>query len=140
MSPDKFDRSVRSYIMSRIRSKDTKCERALRASLIRQGIRGFRMHHKIVGRPDFAFPVEKIAIFCDSDFWHGLKPIPSTNRAYWATKIARNKSRDRSVESKLRAEGWVVLRFREYRLLNSPTECVEEISVTLRERSASLSA
>lgn len=136
MSPDRLDRATRSYVMSRIRSKGTKCERALRAALVGRHIKGFKMHYDAFGQPDFAFPSQKVAIFCDSEFWHGLKPIPVSNRAYWGPKIARNVSRDRLVESKLRAEGWTVLRFRESRLLGSLAECVEEISARLHERSS----
>lgn len=134
MSPDKFGPNVRSYIMSRVRSKGTKCERMLRAELIRQGIDGFKMHYKLVGTPDFAFPYSKVAIFCDSEFWHGLKPLPVSNRRYWSSKINYNVRRDRVVTSKLRAQGWMVLRLRESAILSSPMKCVDQIKSRLKER------
>lgn len=132
MTPDKFDRNVRSYIMSRIRSRGTKCERTLRAALIRKGIRGFKMHYGITGHPDFAFPVQKVAIFCDSDFWHGRKPIPVSHREYWAAKFRRNMSRDSIVNSKLGATGWTVIRLRESQILKSPSKCVKDILEELK--------
>ncbi len=92
------------------------------------------MHYNVIGHPDFAFPVEKVAIFCDSDFWHGFKPLPASNRRYWVAKISKNVSRDKLVNSTLEAEGWLVLRFRESRLLSSPSQCVEEILAGLWER------
>lgn len=58
--------------MSRIRSKNTDIEKSMGKALWSVGIR-YRKHYKIIGTPDFALPKYKIAIFCDSSFWHGYK-------------------------------------------------------------------
>ncbi len=134
MSPDKFDRSVRSYIMSRIRSKGTLCERRLRGALIQRGVNGFKMHLDVVGRPDFAFPREKIAVFCDSDFWHGRKPLPASNRSYWRAKMKRNAARDLTVNAKLKAQGWAVIRLSESEIMASSWRCVQIITKELKRR------
>ena len=61
-----------SYNMSRIRNRDTKIELQLRNELIRRGITTFLTNNKsIKGKPDIAFPARKLAVFCDSEFWHG---------------------------------------------------------------------
>src|SRR6266550_3919944 len=117
--------------MSRIRSKGSRCERALRAALVRSGTRDFRMQYGIFGKPDFAFPNQKVAVFCDSDFWHGRKRVPSTNRSYWTLKLARNRKRDKQVNLHLRGRGWIVVRLSESEILRSPSACVKVILMQL---------
>jgi DNA mismatch endonuclease (patch repair protein) len=77
------------------------------------GIRGYRKHWPIIGKPDFAWPGRRVAVF--AGFWHGCncKSLPRTNTSYWRTKIEANKRRDRSVTASLRRQGWIVLRVRE---------------------------
>ena len=73
----------------------------------------------LLGRPDFAFPVQKLAIFIDGCFWHGCPrhfQSPVSNAAFWRTKIARNRQRDRDVARRLRAKGWKVIRIWEHEL------------------------
>ena len=69
------------------------------------------------GKPDIVFRRKRIAVFVDSDFWHGHPKrfqMPATNRRYWRAKIDRNKARDKAVNSELRRQGWRVIRFWEY--------------------------
>jgi DNA mismatch endonuclease (patch repair protein) len=120
--------------MSQIRSTNTTPERLLRAAMIREGLSGFKLQHRVFGRPDFAFPKEKIAIFCDSDFWHGRKPLPVTNRSYWKEKMKRNAARDLAVNAELKAHGWIVLRLSEATILTSSQMCVETIIEALTRR------
>jgi DNA mismatch endonuclease (patch repair protein) len=134
MTPDTVPRHVRSRIMSQIRSADTAPERILRAALIRKGLSGFRLQYQVIGRPDFAFPREKIAIFCDSDFWHGRKPLPASNRSYWKAKMKRNAARDLSVNAKLKAQGWSVIRLSESAIMTSSPNCVQLITKELTAR------
>ena len=134
MSPDTVPRNVRSRIMSQIRSTSTTPERVLRAALIRKGLIGFRLQYRVIGRPDFAFPEERIAIFCDSDFWHGRKPLPASNRSYWRAKMERNAARDFTVNAKLKAQGWVVIRLSESEIMASSWMCVQIITKELMER------
>src|SRR6266571_1272253 len=134
MSPDKVPRHVRSRIMARIRSTGTTPERKLRAALSRNGLRGFKLQYGIIGRPDFAFPEERIAIFCDSDFWHGRKNLPASNRPYWRAKMKRNMARDLTVNAKLKAQGWVVIRVSESEIMTSSRKCIQIVAKELFER------
>ena len=120
-----------SYTMSRIRGKDTTIELMLRKKLWQMGLR-FRKHYNTIGRPDIAFPKQKLAIFCDSDFWHGYnwetqKNSIKSNRSYWITKIERNIERDKQVTHCLEEKGWVVIRFWEHELRKDIDFCANKI-------------
>lgn len=76
----------------------------------------YRIHDKTVfGKPDIVFRKQKVAIFCDSEFWHGKKYLNGeqfkTNASFWEAKIKRNIERDKEVNERLKSEGWTVLRF-----------------------------
>jgi DNA mismatch endonuclease (patch repair protein) len=123
--------------MSRIRSKDTSIELTLRSALWRSGFR-FRKHFPIIGSPDVAFPRHKIAVFCDSSFWHGRNWIEKrrrlkTNRDYWIAKIERNIARDRRVDAALAELGWMVLRFWDEDIVRKTTVCVDSVARALQE-------
>lgn len=109
--------------MSRIRGKGNKATEHALAKLFRaNGITGWRRHYPIVGRPDFAFPRLKLAVFVDGCFWHGCPKHclqPKGNKEFWSTKLAANKARDRKVNGLLRAKGWRVLRIWEHDLTKS---------------------
>lgn len=124
--------------MSRIRSKNTKIELTLREAFIRNGLGDFEMHYGIIGKPDFAFPNEKIAIFCDSLFWHGKKNIPKTNREYWIAKFERNAKRDKIVTKTLQKKNWKVVRFYENEILGDADRCAKRIVTILKSRSTTL--
>ncbi len=99
--------------MSRIRSKDTRPEKALRSALWRAGLR-FRIGGKLPGRPDIWFSRAKLAVFVDGCFWHGCSvhgTRPKTNAGYWNPKIEANRARDTAVLARLDAIGWKGLRF-----------------------------
>lgn len=119
---DVFSKKKRSAVMSRIRSKDTKCEIALRKSLSRAGIRGYRKNRRVLGfGTDIVFSRKKVAVFCDSDFWHGRKAkIPANNRGYWERKLERNRERDAAANRALKKGGWKVLRISEKSILKDP--------------------
>lgn len=107
-------------------------------ALRQAGIR-FRKHPAVFGRPDFALPVEKIAIFCDSHFWHGYKWKAKqkeihSNRSFWVPKILSNMQRDRTVNRRLRREGWIVLRFWEHQITRFTRECMEKVQQALAAR------
>tara|TARA_B100000686_G_C16800296_1_gene985479 strand:+ start:1780 stop:2112 length:333 start_codon:yes stop_codon:yes gene_type:complete len=97
----------------------------------------YRKHYKIAGKPDFVFIRNKIAVFCDGDFWHGnnwkLRGIKSFQEelsgysSFWREKISRNVDRDKKVNKKLRKEGWTVLRFWESEIRKSPERCAKRI-------------
>ena len=88
------------YNMSRIRSKDTQIEVKLRKELWSRGLRYRKNVRSVPGKPDVAFIGKKVAVFCDSEFWHGYdwdvrKAAIKTNREYWIPKIERNMERYR---------------------------------------------
>lgn len=124
--------------MSKIRGKDTKIEVTLRKALWAEGIR-YRKHYKnIPGRPDIAITKYKLAIFCDSEFFHGkdwevLKPrlAKGKNGDYWVAKIERNQERDLEKDKALMAMGWTVLHFWGKDILRDTDKCVRIIKETI---------
>lgn len=120
---DVFTKAKRSEVMSKIRGKGNKDTEVALAKMFRaNGITGWRRHYDIVGKPDFAFPKQKLAVFVDGCFWHGCPKHgtqPKGNKAFWQAKLEANKSRDRKVNRLLRANGWRVLRIWEHDLMKS---------------------
>lgn len=118
--------------MQAIKSKDTSIEIALRLALWHSGIRYRKNYKNLPGKPDIAITRYRIAVFCDSDFWHGYdwenrhQRIKS-NREYWIPKIERNMQRDKEVTTRLKAMGWTVLRFWEWQIKKQLDECVNTI-------------
>lgn len=118
---DVLSKKQRSYNMSRIRSKNTLPELILRKTVLRSGLRGYRLHYKLVGKPDIVFPKRKIVIFIDGCFWHKCPKCfipPRTNEVFWTAKINSNVKRDKVVNRELREKGWKVLRIWEHELGN----------------------
>ena len=124
---DIFTPEKRSWVMSRIRSKDTKIEKKT-ASMLRKNKIRYRRFSKVFGSPDFVVE-KKVIVFCDGDFWHGYqygrKKKPP--KKFWRDKIERNMERDRKVSRKLRADGWPVVRLWEHDIEMSPEKCVGKI-------------
>jgi len=119
ISMDHVSKDVRSKIMASIRSKGNRTtEVALGRLLWAAGLRGYRKHWRIVGRPDFAWPGLKVAVFVDGCFWHGCscKYLPRSNKRFWREKIEANQRRDKIVVRRLRCEGWAVVRVKECRV------------------------
>jgi DNA mismatch endonuclease (patch repair protein) len=113
-------------------------ERKLEEILERIGA-PYEKHYDIVGKPDFAFPELKVALFADSRFWHGYnwnkaKKEIKTNKDFWIKKIERNIQRDREVNNTLRTLGWTVIRFWEHDIINDPEVCLNKIAATLKDR------
>lgn len=110
-------------------------EVALARILCAAGVRGYRKHWPVAGKPDFAWPGLKVAVFVDGCFWHGCtrcKYLPRSNRKFWENKIENNKKRDRRVSQRLRRSGWRVIRVRECAIQACGT--LRRISTTLTER------
>jgi len=122
--------SQRKYNMSRIRGKNTGPEIKLRKLLWTQGVRGYRIHYKLPGKPDIIFTKKKIAIFIDGCFWHKC-PVcfqePETRKEFWMKKIGSNVNRDLKNTLQLQDEGWTVLRFWEHEIRKTPDNVVEKI-------------
>jgi len=128
----------RSENMRRIKSKDTSIEILLRKELWRRGLRYRKNVKDVFGKPDIVFKGKKLAVFADSEFWHGKyliekKYIPKTNTEYWIKKITRNIERDKEVVTLLKEEGWTVLRFWESDIRKSTEKCADTIENTLKK-------
>lgn len=125
--------------MSRIRSKDTKPEVALRKALWAAGLRGYRKNLKgIPGTPDVASTKYKLAVFVDGDFWHGRdfesrrsRLASGNNGAFWVSKIERNIARDRRNEADLAALGWRFVRFWGSDVIRDPGKCAATVRAYL---------
>jgi DNA mismatch endonuclease (patch repair protein) len=111
---DKYNEETRSYIMSRVRSKNTKPEILVRKILFSYGFR-FRNNVKTLpGKPDIVLPKYKTIIFVHGCFWHGHEnckhaTIPETRREWWIEKINANKNRDAQNIMELKQVGWSVM-------------------------------
>ncbi|HPE13915.1 MAG: DNA mismatch endonuclease Vsr [Gemmatimonadetes bacterium] len=116
---------ARSRNMAAIRSRGNRTtELRLAAALRFFGLKGWRRHLPLPGRPDFAWPKERVAVFVDGCFWHGCPKCyrpPKHNAAFWREKIETNRRRDRRVARQLRADGWSVLRIWECKVAHPGT-------------------
>jgi len=113
---DMFSKDKRSKIMSNIRCKDTSPEKLFFDQAKKLWHMGFiyRKHYKkIPGKPDLAFPRQKLAVFVDSEFWHGKDYSALKDRLpekYWQEKILENKTRDKRINTQLKKMKWRVAR------------------------------
>ncbi len=133
---DVHDKATRSFNMSRIRSRDTKPELKLRRLLWARGLRGYRVHSKLPGKPDLAWASRKVAIFVDGCFWHGCPSCgdgraPTSNTGYWDAKLRMNQQRDAKRTQELEAMGWRVLRFWEHEVLNDTSKVAARVEKVL---------
>ena len=128
-----------SFNMRQVKNKDSEIEITLRKELWRRGLRYRKNVKTITGKPDIVFKGKKVAVFCDSEFWHGYDwehrnlEIKS-RREFWVPKIERNIKRDREVSEMLEAEGWIVLRFWGRQIKKNTAGCVDIIERTLAGR------
>jgi DNA mismatch endonuclease (patch repair protein) len=131
---DVFSKRKRSEVMSRIRGKgNATTELALLGLLRANRITGWRRHLPLPGRPDFAFPILRVAVFVDGCFWHGCprcSKVPVSNRGFWLRKLEANAERDRRVRRQLVGMGWRVLRVWEHELAN-PGRTVRRLELVL---------
>lgn len=142
---DSISPEHRSWLMSRIRSEDTKPEWVLRSGLHRLGFR-FRLRDKrIPGRPDLVLPKYRAVVFVHGCFWHRHRrcraaSVPKTNAAFWEEKFARNVARDRRNRSDLRKLGWRVLVVWECELMKDTVATIEKAAGWLREADSAAEA
>ena len=104
----------RSYVMSRIRSRNTSPEMRVRSEIHRAGYR-YRTHvTALPGSPDIVMRRYRTAIFVNGCFWHQhqdckIASFPKTNTDYWSKKFERTNTRDQEAIAALGQDGWVVL-------------------------------
>lgn len=112
---DFLSKALRSELMAKIKGKDTGLVRAGMLLPHQTGIRFRRHPTSVLGRPDAGNKSKKIAVFFDSEFWHGhewekTRARLKSNKKFWIKKIERNMERDREVTRALRKQGWTVIR------------------------------
>lgn len=123
---------VRSRMMSKIKSKNTKPEILLRKALWAKNIR-FRLHVKnMPGSPDIVINKYRLAIFVDGSFWHGYnwekkKQTLKSNTKFWIPKIERNMQRDYLTQKKLEEAGYTVMRFWDHDINKNLSKCINQI-------------
>ena len=138
---DRLTREQRRKNMQHIRSKDTGIELALRKALWEKGYRYRKNYAALPGKPDIALTKYKVAVFCDSEFFHGkdwevlkARLENGSNREFWTKKISRNMERDDEVNKKLLFMGWTVIRFWGTDILKKTDECVRVIEECIFDR------
>lgn len=122
--------------MASIGSKNTKIELKVRKLLWSRGHR-YRIHFKLLGKPDLVFPSKKIIVFIDGDFWHGYqwaKLRKKLKNDFWVTKILTNMKRDKRINARLKKDGWLVLRFWEHDINNSIQNVISKIESSMTSR------
>ena len=125
--------------MQQVKNKDSKIEILLRKELWNRRLRYRKNVNHIYGKPDIAFIGKKIAVFCDSEFWHGYnweerKKDFKSNQEFWIPKIERNMERDAEVTAKLESEGWTVIRFWGNEIKKNTTKCADIIEKAVHSK------
>lgn len=137
---DKLTPEQRHINMQHIRSKDTSIEHTLRKALWKKGFRYRKNYKELPGKPDIVFTKYRIAIFCDSEFFHGKdwdelkKQLQRGNNPdFWIAKIQKNIERDNLVNAELNGMGWTVLRFWGKDIKKNLSECVKAVEEAVFE-------
>lgn len=135
---DRLTKEQRHKNMKNIKNKDTGIEVTLRKALWNKGYRYRKNDRRLPGKPDIVLTKYKIAIFCDSEFFHGkdwevLKPQleKGKNADFWIKKISKNQQRDEEVNKQLQYLGWTVIRFWGKDITKHTDECVQVIEETI---------
>jgi DNA mismatch endonuclease (patch repair protein) len=127
----------RSERMSRVRSKNTKPEWAVRRLLWARGFR-YRLHSRILpGRPDLVFSKLRKVIFIHGCFWHRHPKcgrLPKSRLEFWAPKLRENRARDLRNQRKLTKLGWEYLVVWECQLKDAELVELRMIEFLGRER------
>lgn len=123
--------------MQAVKNKDSKIEIALRKELWHRGLRYQKNVTSIFGKPDLVFKGKKVAVFCDSEFWHGYnweerKKDFKSHQEFWIPKIERNMERDKEVTAELQRQGWMVLRFWGKEIKKNVCGCADIIEKAVR--------
>lgn len=123
--------------MRAIKSKGSKIEIALQKELWSRGIHYRKNDKTIFGHPDLSFKGKKIAVFVDSEFFHGYnwnirKNDFKSNQEFWISKIERNIQRDKEVNEHLKSEGWTVIRFWGNDIKNNVIGCADIVEKAVK--------
>ena len=135
---DRLTPEQRRKNMQAVKNKDSQIELMLRRELWSRGLRYQKNSNKVFGHPDIVFIGKKVAVFCDSEFWHGYdwenrKKDFKSNQEFWIPKIERNMQRDLEVNKILQEEGWAVLRFWGKEIKKDLIKCADKIEKAVKQ-------
>ena len=136
---DKLTSEQRHRNMQAVKNKDSQIERILRKELWKRGLRYRKNVSNVFGHPDIVFLGKKVAVFCDSEFWHGYNWVErkkdiKSHQEFWIPKIERNIKRDIAVNERLTGEGWTVLRFWGSDIKKKTIQCADIIEKTIKQK------
>lgn len=136
---DKHTPEQRRKNMQAVKNKDSQIELLLRKELWARGLRYRKNVNRIYGKPDIVFIGKKIAVFCDSEFWHGYnweerKKDFKSHQEFWIPKIERNMERDAEVTAFLESEGWTVIRFWGNEIKKNTAQCADIIEKAVHSK------
>jgi DNA mismatch endonuclease (patch repair protein) len=110
-------------------------EVAFRRALWEAGARGYRLHPRLPGRPDIAFPALRVVIFVNGCFWHRCRvcnlPEPRANAAFWRAKLEANERRDAASVAALESQGWTVITVWEHEIRPDPVPRAGELAARM---------
>ena len=134
---DRHTPEQRRKNMQAVKNKDSKIEIALRKELWARGLRYRKNAKNVFGKPDIVFVGKKVAVFCDSEFWHGYdwenkKHEIKSRQEFWIPKIERNMQRDEEVTAALEQQGWTVLRFWGNEIKKNTKACADQIEKAVK--------
>ena len=121
------------------RGKNTGPEQAIRVALRERGLRGYRLNwNRAPGRPDIAFPRQRVAVFVNGCYWHrcpycNLK-VPKTHRDYWTRKFELNIERDKRKRRELKKAGWRVIVVWECQIKKRLDAVATRVETAVRDR------
>ncbi len=130
-------KEIVSYKMSRVKATGSVIEGRMGRALVMANLRGYRKNVRgILGTPDFCWKQRKVAVFCDSSFWHGYnwrkqKRTIKVRKEFWFNKIEANIRRDKLVTKRLRQQGWRVFRFWDFQIKEDVSACVRHVKHAL---------
>ncbi|MEE1049670.1 MAG: very short patch repair endonuclease [Clostridia bacterium] len=136
---DRHTPEQRRKNMQAVKNKNSKIEILLRKELWNRGLRYQKNRNDVFGKPDIVFKGKKVAVFCDSEFWHGYnweerKKDFKSHQEFWIPKIERNMQRDIEVTQKLESQGWTVLRFWGADIKKETEKCALIIEKAVKEK------
>ena len=136
---DRHTPEQRRKNMQAVKNKNSKIEILLRKELWNRGLRYQKNRNDVFGIPDIVFKGKKVAVFCDSEFWHGYnweerKKDFKSHQEFWIPKIERNMQRDIEVTQKLESQGWTVLRFWGAEIKKETEKCALIIEKAVKEK------
>ena len=136
---DKHTPEQRRKNMQAVKNKDSQIELLLRKELWSRGLRYRKNVNRIYGKPDIVFIGKKVAVFCDSEFWHGYnweerKKDFKSHQEFWIPKIERNMERDAEVTAFLESEGWTVIRFWGNEIKKNTAQCADIIEKAVHSK------